>query len=118
MQRWSHQFCTLSLHFLSLSLSLPSCLAHGRRQRLAEQFIAGPAAAAPIMGITEKLKHIDHATHILLFYGLVGRGNLGLEPGYQAALIQVCSQQQFQSITTSCVGKQKRFQWILISLQK
>jgi hypothetical protein len=59
--------------------------------------------------VTEKLTHIDHAKHILLFYGLVG-GNLGLEPGYQAALIQVFSQQQqLQSTTTSCVGKQKRF---------
>jgi hypothetical protein len=67
--------------------------------------------------VTEKFTHIDHAKHVLLFYGLEG-GNLGLEPGYQAALSQVCSQHsQLQCITTSCVGKQKRFQWILISLQ-
>jgi hypothetical protein len=66
---------------LSLSLSsLPSCLAHGRQQRAAEQFVAGPAAAAPIMGITEKLTHIDHATHILLFYGLVGEAIWALNP--------------------------------------
>jgi hypothetical protein len=66
--------------------------------------------------VTEKLTHIDLAKHVLLFYGLV-EGNLGLEPGYQATLIQICSQEQLQSIKTSCVGKQMRFQWILISLQ-
>jgi len=63
----------------------------GGSGRLSNLF-AGPAAAAPIHGVIEKLAHIDHAKHILLFYGFVG-GNLGLEPGYQAAFIQVCSQQ-------------------------
>lgn len=33
--------------------------------------------------VAEKLVHIDHSRHIL-FYEVVG-GNIGLEPGYQAA---------------------------------
>jgi hypothetical protein len=72
MQRWSHQFCTLSS--LSLSLSLSSLMSSSWQAAAAGWAICcWPSCSSTDHGVTEKLTHIDHAKHILLFYGLVGR---------------------------------------------